>query len=102
MMKAKNMAETCQTCMNMCRFACPVSEAGKNEIYSPFSKMTSLLVSDSFAADSEDLMYYCTNCGLCTEHCLHGIEVELFLAEARNLKREKNTISSQLANSFSR
>ncbi|RME91372.1 MAG: (Fe-S)-binding protein [Candidatus Hydrogenedentota bacterium] len=79
--------ETCRFCMNMCRFSCPVAEAEKNEIYTPFMKMTALgKLAQGKAAENEwrELLWYCTNCNLCTTHCIHGIPVSEALISGRH------------------
>ncbi len=85
--------ETCTFCMNMCRFACPVSEASKTELHTPFAKMQAfehnLLTQKDLNIDQLDseaqmqLPYMCINCGLCQSNCKHENDVQGSLSYLR-------------------
>lgn len=90
--------ETCNYCMRMCRFACPVADASGNELFTPFSKMQGFfdiikrskkehiqdLPVENFSFDQAEQPWLCIHCGLCKENCKHTIEVEKTLAGLRN------------------
>jgi len=105
--------ETCSYCMKMCRFACPIVEASKNEKYTPFAKMNQYLHyidskrnisidkidSKKITEHNSDLYevpWYCIHCGLCQTHCSHDISIEFNLSKIRNLFIENENYSSLL------
>ena len=78
--------DTCTTCPRLCRWACPVAEAEARETSSPWNLVTmSGFVKRGLATPqaSGDLPYHCTQCGACTEACLHKNDVPLLLDLAR-------------------
>jgi Fe-S oxidoreductase len=67
----------CTYCPNLCRHACPVSNAEARETVVPRAKMVSLrrLRSGEVepSVESTTPLYACTGCGACTETCLHQV-----------------------------
>lgn len=62
----------CSLCPNMCKFDCPVLEAGKNEALSPSAKMRIAYFIEKGLIGSEDsfeLMYKCCSCDACRQWC---------------------------------
>lgn len=68
----------CAFCPNLCRHACPVSEAEPREPLVPRAKMALLgrLRAREVEATDENVapLYACTGCGACTEACRHQVE----------------------------
>ena len=79
--------DTCTTCPTLCRWSCPVAEAEARETTSPqrlvvlsgFVKRGRIAVEAARA-----LPYHCSQCGACTEACLHRNDVPMVLAAARS------------------
>jgi Fe-S oxidoreductase len=79
--------DTCTTCPKLCRWACPVAEAEARETTSPWNLVTmSGLMKRGVAPPQAmaDLAYHCSQCGACTEACLHRNDVPLLLSLARS------------------
>ncbi len=78
--------ETCLTCPKLCRWACPVAETEARESTSPHSLVVlgGLLKKKRIEIESvRDFPYHCSDCGACTEACLHHNDVPLLLSMAR-------------------
>ncbi len=79
--------EYCTYCPKMCRHVCPVSNALGNESLIPQAKMEILNMLRRRAVPWElDYvlpLYGCTGCGLCTEFCLHEVDVSAALMAGR-------------------
>lgn len=78
--------DTCTTCPGLCRWACPVAEAEARETVSPHALVVlgGLLRRGIASVDTAgDHPYRCTQCGACTEACLHRNDVPLLLDLAR-------------------
>jgi Fe-S oxidoreductase len=78
--------ETCTTCPKLCRWACPVAEVEARETTSPWALVVaSGLVKRGQASPDvfAEVVHHCSGCGACTEACLHGNDVPLLVALAR-------------------
>jgi Fe-S oxidoreductase len=78
--------DTCTTCPRLCRWSCPVAETEARETSSPWNMVTlSGFVKRGLAAPAAAgaLPFHCTQCGACTEACLHKNDVPLLLDLAR-------------------
>lgn len=91
--------QSCFYCPELCRFSCPVSETLRSDTVTPRGKMSLLHLSERgfsnvTGSDTERLWFLeqCTGCGLCTEHCLHEVDVASNLRNARQeqFSRESN------------
>lgn len=78
---------TCVFCPDLCLYSCPTVRGSGNSSSSPFAKVSVLhwlnRFPDSSGTKAEDVAYLCTNCGLCTEVCLHDQPVGQWLFEKR-------------------
>ena len=78
---------TCTFCPKMCRFACPVSGATRNEAHTPTGKMSAVFQhatgARAFDESSGAAPYACTGCGRCTANCRHSADVAGALFAAR-------------------
>lgn len=74
--------DTCTTCPSLCRWTCPVAEIEARETTAP-QRLVSLsgLVKKERATIqvAGTLPYHCSQCGACTEACLHHNDVPLLL-----------------------
>ena len=76
----------CATCPNMCKFDCPVLEAEKNEAVSPAGKARIAYFLENGVIGGEyatELMYACSSCDACKEHCPFGFSVAEILRGVR-------------------
>ncbi|RLI32074.1 hypothetical protein DRO66_11855 [Candidatus Bathyarchaeota archaeon] len=89
----------CTLCPNMCRFACPVSVAGKSEMYSPSGRATIAYLYERewyMDKDSIDLIYACGSCSGCEQWCPFGFSVEDLLIGVREELVDKNRVPTYL------
>ena len=80
-------ADTCLTCPGLCRWSCPVAEAEARETVSPHGLvvLSGLLKRGIASVESAgDHPFRCSQCGACTEACLHRNDVPLLLDLARS------------------
>jgi hypothetical protein len=78
---------TCTTCPTLCRWSCPVAEAEARETTSPqrLVVLAGFMKSGKVPVESgRALPYHCSQCGACTEACLHRNDVPMVLAAARS------------------
>jgi len=78
----------CATCPNMCKFDCPVLEAEKNEALSPAGKARIAYFLENGLLDSDyarEIMYACSSCEACKEHCPFDFSVADIL---RGMRRD--------------
>src|SRR5207253_900115 len=76
--------ELCEFCPQMCRFACPVSEAARREALTPWAKASLAALSAREPDASAALAFAgCTGCDRCAHHCAHGNDVKGILFAAR-------------------
>jgi len=99
-------SDTCSYCMKMCRFSCPVAEAGKNEAFTPFAKIDVLKNFNNYNSSSPEtavdyLSYLCTSCGLCQANCLHNVDVDFALASAREDIINSGRLDSEMTQKIS-
>lgn len=83
---------TCVTCPKLCRHACPVAEAEARETTSPHALMvlSALFKDERATAHSVGAFpYHCSNCGACTEVCLHDVDVPFWLSLSRHRVMKK-------------
>lgn len=76
--------ELCEFCPKMCRFSCPVSEAGAREALTPWGKV-SLAALAGRAPDASAALAFagCTGCHRCAVYCAHDNDVPGVLYAAR-------------------
>ncbi|MFO0724846.1 MAG: (Fe-S)-binding protein [Myxococcota bacterium] len=78
--------DTCTTCPKLCRWACPVAEAEARETTSPHNLVTLagfVKRGQAPLTAAAQLPYHCSQCGACTEACLHKNDVPMVLSAAR-------------------
>ncbi len=100
--KKKTMADMdavikCALCPNMCKFDCPVLEAGKNEATSPSGKMriAYFIETDRLKGkDAFELMYKCVGCDACRQWCPFDFSVGDILKGVRSDIISKNKAPS--------
>ena len=70
--------DTCATCPKLCRSACPVAEVEARETTTPWNLVNfggfvkrGLVTLEDYG----DLPYHCSDCGACTDACLHNNDV---------------------------
>lgn len=77
----------CAYCTKVCRFACPVADASRNEGHSTWAKMTAAHLDRAgqrpLDAGSALAVHACTGCMRCTEFCKHSNDVAGGLVAAR-------------------
>lgn len=79
----------CTFCPSLCLHTCPVSTVEGRDTVSPWAKMS--LVghvkrgSLGLTEDVASVFYKCMGCGACTSWCVHDIDVEAALFDARAL-----------------
>lgn len=79
--------ETCTTCPSLCRWSCPVAETESRETTAPQRLMVlaGLLKGGRLAPEAASpLPYHCSDCGACTEACLHDVDVPMVMSQARS------------------
>lgn len=91
----------CTYCPKLCTFACPVSNAEKQEAVTPWAKMTlaNLLYKGVLPVDgvhSEPLLH-CLACRLCTSYCKHEVDVGQVLTDARAELIDRGVIHPEAA-----
>ena len=92
--------ETCTTCPNLCRSACPVAEAEARETSAPHKLMVQagLLKKDKLSTSAvADLPWHCTTCGACQDACLHDNEVPFWMMLTRQRVLERGGAPSDAA-----
>ncbi len=78
--------DTCTTCPTLCRWSCPVAESEGRETSTPQRLMVlaGLLKADKVSPqEATPHPYHCSDCGACTEACLHDVDVPFMLSHAR-------------------
>ncbi len=85
--KPSKATRTCTHCPKMCRFACPVAEASRNERHTPWAKQATLsdLVQGrrAWTRDAARSLYACADCHGSIPFCAHGITASADLLPAR-------------------
>jgi Fe-S oxidoreductase len=83
----RSMLARCAYCPKMCSSACPVSTATRNELHTPWGKMSAafehLEGTRPYDVEGGASPYACTSCGRCTIECSRGIDVAGALQAAR-------------------
>jgi formate hydrogenlyase subunit 6/NADH:ubiquinone oxidoreductase subunit I len=88
--KYKDLIQTCQFCMKLCRQACPVAEISKSELLTPFGKISAIGQHTGLEENWALTSFECTHCGMCTSYCTHEIPVEALLSKQRNLIKSEH------------
>ena len=91
--------EACFYCPEMCRFACPVAEALRDNTVTPRGKMSLLHLTErgfsdkEIAGSSQQRLWFleqCSGCGRCTEYCVYenAVAANLGLARTQYFEQE--------------